>query len=48
MGEEIFASGDEGEMCAVYREVHVSMIGNIEEGGRSARVRLWDGENVIT
>ncbi len=32
----------------MYREVHVRMTGSIDEEGRSARVRLWEGENVIT
>jgi hypothetical protein len=29
-------------------EVHIFMTGRISMGERSARVRLWDGENVRT
>lgn len=48
VGWETDASGDLGERCAEYICVHVWIAGRISEGVRSASVRLWDGEKVIT
>lgn len=48
VGRDVEARGDLGERCAEYICVHVWMTGRISAGVRSARVRLWAGENVIT
>jgi hypothetical protein len=42
------ARGDFGERWAVYILVHIWTTGRISVGVRSARVRLWEGEKVIT
>lgn len=48
VGDAAFVRGDLGEMWAVYISVHVSIMGTIWEGERSARVRLCDFEKVMT
>ena len=48
VGFDAFDSGDCGSTCEVYNLVHVSMTGNMLDGGMSANVTLWLGENVIT
>ena len=40
VGVEIFANGEDGDMCAMYRDVHVWITGKMDAGGKSARVRL--------
>lgn len=48
VGAETFANGDIGERWAVYICVHALIIDKISEGVRSARVKLWEGANVMT
>lgn len=47
-GPALATSGDDGDRWAVYNATHVSMMERMAEGERSASVRLWRGEKVIT